>query len=88
MALGRLIALRARLGDRVGALRAYEEFSRRVALDLGVEPSAETRELVRALRGGAKLEQSEFGTPQASPVLSPAGAPAAGPPVRRRWSGW
>jgi DNA-binding SARP family transcriptional activator len=46
----RLIALLDRLGDCVGALRAYESFARRVAIDLGLEPSAETRALVHTIR--------------------------------------
>ncbi|MGH7548386.1 MAG: AfsR/SARP family transcriptional regulator [Gemmatimonadales bacterium] len=82
--LRRLIALRARLGDRVGAIHAYEEFSRHVALDLGVEPSEETKELVRALHGGGKSDRSEFDTRQVNPGVNVGGARGAGPPVRRR----
>jgi DNA-binding SARP family transcriptional activator/TolB-like protein len=49
-AFRRLIELMARLGDRSGAVRAYEAFARRLAQDLEVEPSAETQAMVAALR--------------------------------------
>jgi TolB-like protein len=39
-----------RAGDRVSAVRAYEDFSRLVAEDLQVEPSPETKALVDAVR--------------------------------------
>jgi len=46
----RLIALLDRLGDRTGALRAYEEFVRRAREEFDAEPSAETQALVAAIR--------------------------------------
>jgi DNA-binding SARP family transcriptional activator len=46
----RLIALLDRLGDCVGALRTYESFAKRIAIDLGLEPSPETRSLAQAIR--------------------------------------
>ena len=42
-ALRRYLALLDRTGDRSAALRAYDEFARRLAQDLELEPSAETR---------------------------------------------
>ena len=46
----RLIELLDRIGDRSAAVRAYEEFSRRVARDLELDVSPETRALVDAVR--------------------------------------
>lgn len=46
----RLIALLDRLGDRTGALRAYEDFVRRARDEFDAEPSAETQALVAAIR--------------------------------------
>ncbi|MEN8145466.1 MAG: protein kinase [Gemmatimonadota bacterium] len=46
----RLIELRARLGDRAGALHTYEEFARRLKAELEAEPAAETQQLVDSLR--------------------------------------
>ena len=45
-----LIRLLDRGGDRAGAVRAYEEFERRLDRDLGVQPSSETRGLVDTIR--------------------------------------
>src|SRR2546425_2465476 len=39
----RLIMLLDRLGERAGAVEAYEEFTKRLAADLETEPAAETR---------------------------------------------
>lgn len=49
-AVRRLIALLDRLGDCVGALRTYESFAKRIAIDLGLEPSPETRSLAQSIR--------------------------------------
>jgi DNA-binding SARP family transcriptional activator len=48
--LRRLLQLLDRTGDRPGALRVYEEFSRRLTLEYDLEPAAETRALVEAIR--------------------------------------
>jgi DNA-binding SARP family transcriptional activator/tetratricopeptide (TPR) repeat protein len=48
--LRRLLQLLDRTGDRAGALRVYEEFSRRLTLEYDLEPAAETRALVEAIR--------------------------------------
>lgn len=45
-----LVALHDRRGDRARAVETYERFASRLARDLGVEPSAETREAVRRVR--------------------------------------
>jgi DNA-binding SARP family transcriptional activator len=49
-ALRRLIALLGELGDRAGALQAYEAFARRLAEEYEVEPAPETRALIAAVR--------------------------------------
>lgn len=48
-ALRRLVELLDRLGDRTGAIRAYEEFSRRLKIDYDLEPGAELRTLIEGL---------------------------------------
>lgn len=49
-ALRRLVALLHALGDRAGAVSAYDAFARRLKQDFDVEPSAETRALMRDVR--------------------------------------
>lgn len=46
----RLLSLVDRVGDRAGALRAHDEFVRRLRVDYELEPSAETVALVSAIR--------------------------------------
>jgi DNA-binding SARP family transcriptional activator/Tfp pilus assembly protein PilF len=45
-----LLAILDRAGDRAGALRAYDEFARRLAEEYQLQPSAETRAAVDAIR--------------------------------------
>jgi DNA-binding SARP family transcriptional activator/tetratricopeptide (TPR) repeat protein len=54
-------------GDRAGAIRAYRGLAERLARELGVAPSAQTRELAQALRAGS-----------AGPTPARAVAPVAG----------
>jgi predicted ATPase/DNA-binding SARP family transcriptional activator len=75
LTLRRLIGLLDRLGDRAGALSAYDAFVRRLAEEYGAEPAAETRRLIEAMHA-------------AVPVVSPSPPPApqlaaAGPLLRR-----
>ncbi|MGN6393360.1 MAG: BTAD domain-containing putative transcriptional regulator [Gemmatimonadales bacterium] len=58
-ALRRSVALLERTGDSPGALRAYDEFARRLARELELEPSEETRELVEAVRRRAGRRAGE-----------------------------
>ena len=46
----RLVALLDRLGDRAGAVAAYDEFAQGLRIDLETEPSAETKALITAVR--------------------------------------
>ncbi len=50
--LCRLIDLLDRLGDRAGALHAYEQFSKRLASEYEAEPAPETQALARRVRAG------------------------------------
>ena len=51
-ALRRAVAMLDRLGDRAGALRLLDEFTRRLRAELDVEPSRETLELAHRVRAG------------------------------------
>ncbi len=78
----RLVSLLDRLGDRKGALRAYDEFARRLRSEFGVEPAAETRELIEAVRSREKVvspKQVPSTPPEASPVASIPPGPEAAP---------
>ncbi|HEU4787187.1 MAG TPA: BTAD domain-containing putative transcriptional regulator, partial [Gemmatimonadaceae bacterium] len=48
-----LLELLERLGDRAGALIAYEAFARRLAAEFETEPAAETRALIARIRDSA-----------------------------------
>ncbi len=45
-----LLGLLDRLGDRAGALSAYDKFARRMAAEFRAEPAAETRALIERVR--------------------------------------
>jgi DNA-binding SARP family transcriptional activator len=49
----RSIEMLVRLGDRAGAIRAYEEFARRLRRELESEPSPETIRLMESIRTGS-----------------------------------
>ena len=71
-AVRRLIALLGRLGDRAGALRAYEELAARLRRDYDVQPSAETQDLVATLRTGRTPESAARTASGAAVAPSPA----------------
>ena len=63
----RLVALLDRLGDRGGAVAAYDEFAQGLRIDLETEPSAETKALITAVRerqtaAPVTLSRRRFGT--------------------------
>ncbi|MBA2671623.1 MAG: hypothetical protein H0U67_14730, partial [Gemmatimonadetes bacterium] len=62
----RLLALLDRIGDRSAAIRAHEEFSRRLAAEYELEPSVKTRVLVEAIR--FKQEREEHGPAEEAAV--------------------
>ncbi len=84
-AMRRLMALLDRMGDRAGAVQAYEEFARRMKLELDLEPSAETQAVVGGIRAAAGSPPSPAPPPPAAapaprprqPAAEPAGAAAA-----------
>lgn len=51
--LRRSLEMLVRLGDRAGALRAYDEFARKLRRELEADPSPETVRLVEVLRTGS-----------------------------------
>src|SRR2546426_1422872 len=71
--LRRLLTLLDQLGDRAGALRAYDGFARRLAAEFEAQPAAETEALLAAIRARATA---------AVPAAPPSGAPANPPPQR------
>jgi DNA-binding SARP family transcriptional activator/TolB-like protein/lipoprotein NlpI len=74
--LRRLMTLLDRVGDRAGAVAAYDEFAERLRADLETEPAAETKALLSAVRA----------RDQAAPVVrwsAASGAPLSRP--RRTW---
>jgi DNA-binding SARP family transcriptional activator len=55
--LRRCLIMLDRLGDRAGALDAYDEFAKRLRLQMDAEPSQETKDLAEALRTGKSLDR-------------------------------
>jgi DNA-binding SARP family transcriptional activator len=72
----RLVALLAATGDRAGAVRAFDEFARRLRADFDVEPSREATALVATIRadGGATAVESNG---RATPARIEAARPAS-----------
>lgn len=69
--LRRLLTLLDQQGDRAGALRAYDEFARRLATEFEAEPAAETQSLLGAIR--ARATTAAPATPRRDPpaILTP-----------------
>jgi serine/threonine-protein kinase len=57
--LRRLLVLLEGSGDRPGAIRAFDEFARRMSHDLELEPALETRRLIEAIRSGDHAAEVE-----------------------------
>jgi serine/threonine-protein kinase len=66
----RLMTLLDRVGDRAGAVLAYQEFAYRLAIDLELDPSPETRALLKAIRSryGACAVLPLHGEPRRRPT--------------------
>ena len=89
-----LIELLGRVGDRAGAIQAYEDFARRLREDYEVEPAPETRALIAAMRSRQQAAPALVPADGTGPALSDGreAAPAAAfvttqphvPPHRRR----
>ena len=89
----RRMELLDRVGDRAGALEAYEGFAARLSEDLGVEPSPETQALQATIRGrrAPVRPPGTFPSRGASRdvvTLLPAEPPAAPPPPGRPFRLW
>lgn len=80
-ALRRGIELLDRQGNHAGAVALYEEFARRLARDLAVEPSRETRGAVDAIR--ARVTPGRTVPPAPEPSIVPASVVAPPHPARR-----
>ena len=63
-----VMRLLAAQGNRVAALRQYEELERLLKQELGAEPEAATRELVASIRAGALVSQRKKAIAQSSPT--------------------
>lgn len=80
--LCRLIQLLDRLGDRAGAVQEFEKFARRLADDLEVEASPETKSLIEAVR-----TRDDLAAPRSQPVPdAPSPASTASEERKRRRS--
>jgi DNA-binding SARP family transcriptional activator/tetratricopeptide (TPR) repeat protein len=98
----RRMMLLAGAGNRAGAVQTYEEFARRLAAELELEPDPETRALAAEIRhdvpGGATVRQPmpqpsiagalDRPAPEATEVRIPAEAPPAGARSARVRSRW
>jgi DNA-binding SARP family transcriptional activator/TolB-like protein len=82
--LRRLITLLDRIGDRAGAVAAYDEFAKRLGADLEAEPAAETKALLSAVHARDQAAPVEL---SASASRVPPSEPAATRPSgsRRPW---
>ncbi len=85
-ALQRLLTLLDRVGDRSGAIRAYERFAERLRAELEVEPAPETESLIEEIRSRERTraghdEEARGPTPPPAEALHRA-APGATPDSR------
>jgi DNA-binding SARP family transcriptional activator len=78
-ALRRYLALLERSGDPAAALRTYDDFARRLARDLELEPTEETRALVEAVRSRAERATRAARHPERGEGALPERLPSADP---------
>jgi len=83
-ALLRMLRVLDRAGERVEALRRYDDFARRLMSELGVEPGPELRGILQTLRERRPTPSAVPSTPS-FPAPAPAPATAVPSPRRRRW---
>src|SRR2546422_1252612 len=78
--LRELVTLLDRLGDRAGAVAAYEEFAKHLRVDLEAEPAAETKALLAAVRARETAAPVEWARPASGRAahVAPAVAPTRG----------
>jgi DNA-binding SARP family transcriptional activator len=86
-ALLRMLRVLDRGGERVEALRRYDDFARRLKSELGVEPGPDLRGILQTLRERRPTPAAVPSAPSASIVPSPHPLPRAIPLAapRRRW---
>ena len=80
--LRQLVTLLDRLGDRAGAVAAYEGFAKQLGVDLEAEPAAETKALLAAVRSRETAAPVELARPASGRAANVAAA--AAPPRGRR----
>jgi DNA-binding SARP family transcriptional activator/tetratricopeptide (TPR) repeat protein len=74
----RLMAMLDRMGDRSGALRAYEQFAEGLRTEFEADPAPETQVLLSAVRRGRSAPAAPLAAP-ASATLPPAPPPSTDP---------
>ena len=80
--LGRLLVFLDELGDRAGALVAYDEFAQRLREDHGAEPAPETQALVGGIRARTTAAPMEVSRLEAMRADTPRGDDDSVPPSR------
>src|SRR5688572_27025139 len=66
-----LLELLNRLGDRAGALQAYQEFARRLEADFGVSPAPQTQALIEDIRNRVQAgKKHDDGADRSAPPAS------------------
>jgi DNA-binding SARP family transcriptional activator len=83
-AMRRLISLLDQVGDRAGAVRLYDDFVRRLAADIGAEPTPATAALAEQIRAGRREARPEARTaadPATAAPTRPAPASPTGSPT-------
>jgi TolB-like protein/DNA-binding SARP family transcriptional activator len=93
-----LIELLGRLGDRAGAVQAYEAFARRLRVEYEVDPAPETLAAIEAVRARQRATTSSLATlpdqpagnvetvePEPVPLFPSSGSPHLPTSPRRRW---
>jgi len=86
-----LLAMLERCGDSAGALLSYQEYARRLAVELETEPAAETRQLIEAMRRRREVAavpepaREDAARPEDAPATPAVARTAPAPRTRRRW---
>lgn len=83
-----LMELLVRMGDRLGAVRAYEGFARTLARELEMDPPADLRALVTQIRADDSMATRPAPIPQPESSVTPDPNADERPPPRGRWRRW
>ena len=87
--LRRLIQALDRMGDRAGALDAYEAFAKRINAELEAEPAPETHALAQAVRARiATIDSAAAALAPLEPEVSPPSVAVRPRPTARRHWAW